>query len=113
MLSRFPYIVPARWETIEVLYYLKMEFLQEREECPICYKLIGEQDDGSFLTKNGKANSQYAEVCNHYVCNQCCWQLSTQATVQCPMCRESWTEWIHATYYHLIESDDESESLNG
>jgi hypothetical protein len=83
---------------------------QEREECPICLKLIGEQEDGSFLTRNGKDNSHYAEVCKHYVCNDCCWLLSQQETVLCPICRESWTEWIHATYCDLCASGSEAGS---
>jgi len=81
--------------------------LFKREECPICYRHYGEQDDGyTFLTKDGKDNSDYAEVCKHYVCHACCWELSKQKYVKCPLCREDWTDWIHT---HYTESDDEDE----
>ena len=76
------------------------------EPCPICLTHYGEQDDGSFLTKDGKDNSDYAEVCDHYVCHKCCWRLSKQEHVKCPLCREDWTDWIHSRY---TESDDDDE----
>ena len=73
------------------------------EECPICYKQYGEQEDGSFLTKDGKKNSCCAEECSHYICYECCWRLAKQDIVLCPLCREDWTDWIHSRY----DSDDE------
>ncbi len=78
------------------------------EACPICFTHYGEQEDGSFLTKDGKNNSDYAEVCKHYVCHQCCWKLSLQDHVKCPLCREDWTDWIHS---HYTESDDDDEKI--
>jgi hypothetical protein len=76
------------------------------DECPICFTHYGEQADGSFLTKDGKDNSDYAEVCKHYICHRCCWELSKQEHVKCPLCREDWTDWIHT---HYTESDDDEE----
>ena len=76
-------------------------------ECPICYTNYGEQDDGTFLTKDGKDNSDYADVCNHYICYKCCWELSKKEDVKCPLCREDWTDWIHSHYYE--EDDDEED----
>jgi len=76
-------------------------------ECPICYNTYGYQPDGwSFLTKDGKNNSDMADVCKHYVCVICCYQLSKQEIVLCPLCREDWTEWIH-THYDEEEEEDE------
>ena len=65
-----------------------------QDECPICYKTYGIQHDGSFLCKDGKHNSDYAESCKHYICTECCYQLSKQKNVKCPMCREDWDEWL-------------------
>jgi len=81
--------------------------MDTKNECPICYKYYGEQEDGSFLTKDGKNNSDYAEVCKHYVCYQCCWKLSKEEHVKCPLCREDWTEWIHSHYTESDESDED------
>ena len=81
-----------------------MLLFKKKEECPICYKSYGNQEDGSFLAKDGKDNSDYAEVCKHYVCYQCCWKLSKQDIVLCPLCREDWTDWIHT---HYTEESDE------
>lgn len=89
----------------ECLKAVRIEFGIE-EDCPICYKYYGNQEDGSFLTKDGKDNSGYAEVCKHYVCHECCWKLSKQDNIACPLCREDWTDWIHT---HYTESDDEDE----
>jgi hypothetical protein len=78
----------------------------EDDTCPICYNKYGIQEDGRFLTKDGKDNSDYKEVCNHYICFDCCYSLSKQSSVNCPLCREDWTEWIHS---HYTDSDDETD----
>jgi hypothetical protein len=77
-------------------------------DCPICYTTYGDQPDGSFLTKDGKNNSEMADECKHYVCYRCCYQLSKQKIVSCPLCREDWTEWIH-THYEEDEEEEEEE----
>jgi hypothetical protein len=69
-----------------------------QDECPICYRTYGEQHDGSFLCKDGKDNSDYSDVCQHYICVECCTVLAEQETVSCPLCREDWANWIHSHY---------------
>ena len=87
-------------------------------ECCICYTTYGQQEDGSFICKDGKANSEFAETCNHYICVPCCQTLYNKvradskggdwnAKCACPMCREDWTEWILRTYDD--ETDDETD----
>jgi hypothetical protein len=78
------------------------------EECPICYKKYGEQDDYNFLCKDGKINSDYADVCKHYICEECCGMLAKQDEIKCPLCREDWTLWIHSHYY-IDDGDSESD----
>lgn len=82
------------------------------EECPICYEGYGEKPNGDFLCKDGKANSPYAEECKHYACVKCCIELSKAEHVKCPLCREDWTEWIHAHYGEAkaeVSDDDEED----
>jgi hypothetical protein len=78
------------------------------DECPICYKKYGYQEDESFLCRDSKDNSDYAEACKHYVCVECCRVLAKQDTVLCPLCREDWTQWIHS-HYPVAEESEESE----
>nr|WPF46791.1 MAG: hypothetical protein [Lake Baikal virophage 12] len=78
------------------------------DECPICYKKYGEQEEGYFLCRDGKENSYYADACKHYICVECCHKLIGQETVLCPICREDWTQWIHSRY--PLEDSDEEES---
>ena len=84
-------------------------------ECPICYTPYGEQEDGSFLCKDGKENSGIMTPCKHYICVNCCWILMKLDHVACPLCREDWTHWIHSHYYSddeypLYSSDEEEEA---
>jgi hypothetical protein len=62
---------------------------EDDDECPICFEKYGydDREDGSFLTKDGKVNSSYAEICNHYICVNCCAEIWYQEEVKCPMCR--------------------------
>lgn len=80
-------------------------------ECPICYRTHGEQDDGYFLVFNGKDNyNDFREICKHYICTECCAILAQQETVSCPLCREDWTDWIHACYLTDSEEEDPEDS---
>ena len=81
------------------------------EECPICYNKYGEQSDGEFLCKDGKCNSDMSDLCTHYICVKCCKILRNNFIedededneVNCPLCREDWTEWIKGHYYTTDE----------
>jgi len=69
------------------------------EYCPICFDEYGCQKDGTFLCKDGKVNSFYADKCNHYFCFKCinkfgkC-ECGCIKKTTCPLCREDWTEYL-------------------
>lgn len=88
------------------LYSEKHKFFNKMDsnnECPICFKTYGYQyddddEDEYFLCKDGKNNSDISENCKHYICVECCEALSEQIEINCPLCREDWTDWIHSRY---------------
>jgi len=94
------------------------------KECPICYEIYGEQEDGNFLCKDGKCNSGYETECKHYICVKCCKTLRNkfiedededeeeedeEKKVRCPLCREDWTDWIGS---HYCTTDEETDYEN-
>ena len=82
--------------------------METEEACPICFVNYGQQDDEdeTFICKDGKNNSFFVTSCKHFCCVICIRKMSEQEEVRCPICREDWTEWCHGHYY---SSDDEEE----
>jgi hypothetical protein len=91
--------------------------MESNKECCICYTTFGQQEDGSFICKDGKDNSSFAETCKHYICVPCCQTLynnikqkveneNEDANCACPLCREDWTEWILAHYQDDSDEED-------
>ena len=95
---------------IWIVTYFNMNHLDH--SCPICYLNYGEQEDGSFLCKDGIDNSDYESPCKHYICVTCCRKMCKVASeakdeVRCPLCREDWTQWI---FNNRDYDEDEEES---
>ena len=68
------------------------------KHCPNCNATYGVQNDGEFLCYDGIHNSFLETTCTHYICVYCIRKLTKQKEVQCPICCEDWTEWIHNAY---------------
>ena len=77
----------------------------EDNECPICFEKYGEQIDGSFLCRDGKDNSDYAENCIHYICVKCCMKMVENCNNKCPICREDWSEFLYERYEDYEEEE--------
>ena len=100
-------IVAEREEKEYVEYIRECEFksydVDETEECPICYNHYGEQEDGTFLCKDGTSNSsRYKKKCNHHCCVKCIKKMAEADRDyfqgKCPLCRESWAGWLQLNY---------------
>lgn len=95
-----------RYVKRHVEYLKECEFksydVDETEECPICYNHYGEQDDGTFLCKDGSSNSSCKSNCKHHCCVKCIKELAKENNrtydVKCPICRESWAHWLDLNY---------------
>jgi len=93
------------------IYRIRMS--AQDEECPICYESY------ACNGKDGKFNSDMAEICNHAICGQCCKQLYSNAirtanpNIKCPLCREDWTDWILSHYdeYDTEEEEEENDEV--
>ena len=87
---------------------LKTYDVDETEECPICYNHYGEQEDGTFLCKNGSSNSNEKKNCSHYCCVKCIDILKednyNNSNGKCPICRESWGVWLEELYLYPSQS---------
>jgi hypothetical protein len=92
-------------------------------ECPICYIEYGKQEDGTFICKDGKCNSEEPTKCHHYCCVPCCQKIYNKLRedfktpgwgktgkfpeAYCSICREEWTRWILDNYDDESEEDEE------
>ena len=70
---------------------------EDDDECPISFEKYGygDREDGYFLIKDGKINNEDTDICNHFICVNCCAEMWNQEEIRCPICREDWTEWMH------------------
>ena len=100
-------IVAEREEKEYVEYIRECEFksydVDETEECPICYNHYGEQEDGTFLCKDGTSNStRYKKNCTHHCCVKCVKEMAEADKDyfqgKCPLCRETWAGWLQLNY---------------
>ena len=89
--------------------------------CPICFEEYGDKEDGSFLCKDGKDNSNFAEICAHYFCVKCISKLRESnicaccgelCTTTCPICREDWTDYLsHRTFSEDDEDREDDDNI--
>jgi hypothetical protein len=95
-----------------------MKFLDDNELCPICFIRYGYQEDGRFISRDGKVNSDYAVKggCAHYICVPCCMSMKNLCNIKrrlCPLCREDWSNWLqdyNETDEDETDSEDESDN---
>jgi hypothetical protein len=91
-------------------------YVDNEDECPICYVTYGEQPDGEFITKDGINNSDHISDCKHYFCYPC-WKKIYIKTVNerfvgCPLCRADVTCWLKSHYcVYVEEEEDEDEGI--
>ena len=100
-------ILEAEEEKKYLEYVRECEFktydVDETEECPICYNHYGEQEDGTFLCKDGTTNSsRFKGNCTHHCCVECIKEIALADRDyfqgKCPLCRESWAGWLQLNY---------------
>ena len=79
---------PQLWKENKALFD-EMWARNREEKCPVCYALP---------PTDSPMNSDIPTYCTHWLCQGCWAEIKLRGKLECPICKEDLTTWMHSHY---------------